>query len=132
MPPRVIVTAAIIERNGAFLVTRRPRGVHLEGLWEFPGGKCESDESLAGCLEREIREELGTPCEVGREIFSVSHAYPDRIVELHFHACRLTGEPQPLLRQEMRWVTRQELRHLDFPPADADFIEALVRGAEPA
>ena len=106
-------------------LTRRPRGAHLEGFWEFPGGKCDAGESLADCLAREIDEELGCGVTVGGEIFTVTHAYPERIVELHFFACALAGEPQPRLGQEMRWVERQELRSLNFPPADAELIERL-------
>jgi 8-oxo-dGTP diphosphatase len=124
-PPRIVVTAAVVERDDAFLVTRRPRGVHLEGCWEFPGGKCEPGESQEGCLEREIREELAAAVRVGAEILSVKHTYPDRIVELHFHRCALLGDPRPLLGQEMRWVTRAELSTLAFPPADAELIEML-------
>ena len=73
--PRLIVTAAIVERDGTYLVTRRPRGVHLEGLWEFPGGKCDPGESHPQCLRREIQEELGIAVAVNSEIFAVSHAY---------------------------------------------------------
>jgi 8-oxo-dGTP diphosphatase len=127
-PPRIVVTAAIVERNGRFLVTRRPRGVHLEGLWEFPGGKCEPDESHQACLQREIVEELGTAIEVLSEVFAVTHEYPDRIVELHFFQCGMTGDPQPLLGQEIRWVTGDGLLDLEFPPADAELI-ALLRSA---
>ena len=127
-PPRIVVTAAVIERGGEFLITRRPGGVHLAGYWEFPGGKCEPEESHAACLEREIREELGADVRVGREVFSISHSYPERIVELHFFACELTGEPRPLLGQEMRWVPRGELAALAFPPADDELIRILQRG----
>lgn len=125
---RIVVTAAVIERGGAFLVTRRPRGVHLEGYWEFPGGKCEDGESYAASLEREIAEELETGIVVGHEVFAVAHAYPDRVVELHFFDCRLTGEPRPMIGQEMRWVPREELASLTFPPADAELIRSLARG----
>jgi 8-oxo-dGTP diphosphatase len=125
---RVVVTAAVIERSGAFLVTRRLAGVHLEGCWEFPGGKCEPGESRTACLKREILEELGTDVRIGPEIFVVEHAYPERIVELHFFACELAGEPSPLLGQEIRWVRREELHTLDFPPADAELIERLRSG----
>jgi 8-oxo-dGTP diphosphatase len=127
--PRIVVTAAVIERDGAFLVTRRPRGVHLEGYWEFPGGKCEKDESHAECLEREIREELDAGVRIEREIHAVSHAYPDRIVELHFLACQLIGEPRAVLGQEMRWVRREELAGLEFPPADEELIRLLAENA---
>lgn len=123
----VVVAAAIIERDGAYLVTRRPRGVHLEGLWEFPGGKCDDGESLEACLAREIREELGTDAAVGAEVFTTTHVYPERRVELHFLACSLLGEPLSVLGQEMQWVTKAGLRSLDFPPADAELIAWLAR-----
>jgi 8-oxo-dGTP diphosphatase len=121
----IVVTAAVIERGGAYLVTRRPAGVHLEGLWEFPGGKCDSGESLEACLIREIREELECDIEVGPEVFATSHAYPDRVVELHFFACVLKGEPAPALGQQVQWVPRAALRSLDFPPADDALIALL-------
>jgi 8-oxo-dGTP diphosphatase len=123
--PRIVVAAAIAERHGAFLVTRRLPGAHLEGLWEFPGGKCEPGESHADCLRREILEELGATVVVRNELFQVSHTYDERIVELHFLACDLLDEARPLLGQEIRWVTRADLSALDFPPADAELIELL-------
>src|SRR3954454_53871 len=112
----IVVTAAVIERDGRFLVTRRPQGVHLEGLWEFPGGKCEPSESLHACLERELREELDVRSTPFGEMLVTTHEYPDRRVELHFVACDIAGEPVPRLGQEMRWVRRDELAPLEFPP----------------
>ena len=126
MGPHVVVTAAVIERDGRFLVTRRQQGVHLEGYWEFPGGKCEPGEALADCLRRELREELGTDANIGAELLAVTHAYPERSIELRFMACTLHAEPRPLLGQEMRWVRRQELASLKFPPADDELIRMLV------
>ena len=123
----VVVTAAIIERDGTYLVTRRPTGVHLEGLWEFPGGKCDQCESLEGCLTREIREELGCDATVGAEVFTTTHTYPERRVELHFFSCSLLGEPHAVLGQEMQWVSKSEMRLLDFPPADSELIARLAR-----
>ena len=123
----VVVTAAVVERDGCYLVTRRQKGVHLEGLWEFPGGKCEREESLADCLRRELVEELGAGAAIGDEVFTVTHHYPERSVELHFFACRLAGDPTPLLGQEMRWVRRGELRSLTFPPADRELVEILTQ-----
>jgi 8-oxo-dGTP diphosphatase len=128
--PKIIVTAAVIEANGNFLVTRRPDGVHLEGYWEFPGGKCENGETHAASLSREIAEELDAEITIGAELFSVAHTYPDRIVELHFFACTLIGIARPMLGQEMRWVSREELRHLPFPPADEELIKALTEIAD--
>ena len=122
----VIVAAAVAWRGDEYLVTRRLRGTHLEGLWEFPGGKCEAGETLAACLEREIQEELGCAIEVGAELLTVAHAYDNRRVELHFFSCSLHGEPRPLLGQEIRWVARGDLRTLQFPPADDDLIRLLA------
>jgi mutator protein MutT len=121
----VVVAAAVIERGGRFLVTRRPRGVHLEGLWEFPGGKCDSGESLAVCLMRELREELAVESTIGAEVLHTVHDYPGRQIELHFFRCELAGEPAPQVGQEMRWASREELARLEFPPADAVLIDRL-------
>lgn len=123
----IVVAAAVIEIDGRFLVTRRQKGVHLEGFWEFPGGKCDKDEPLTACLARELLEELDVPSRIGEELFTTTHAYPERAVELHFFQCELLGEPRPQLEQEMRWVPRAELSALEFPPADAELIAMLVQ-----
>ncbi|MGH9308987.1 MAG: (deoxy)nucleoside triphosphate pyrophosphohydrolase [Vicinamibacterales bacterium] len=124
---RIVVSAAVVERDGRFLVTRRLRGTHLEGYWEFPGGKCDPGEAVGDCLEREIREELGCAVNIGQELLTVAHEYAERTVELHFFACGLTGEPQALLGQEIRWVPGSDLHSLQFPPADDELIRLLAR-----
>ena len=88
-PPTVIVVAAVVEVEGRFLLTRRQPGTHLEGCWEFPGGKRHDGETLEQALAREIREELGARILAASEVFSTSHDYPERTVELHFFTCRL-------------------------------------------
>ena len=123
----IIVTAAVVDIDGRLLVTCRQKGVHLEGFWEFPGGKCDRDESLKEGLARELLEELDVAVRIGEELFTTTHAYPDRSVELHFFRCELLGEPRPQLGQEMRWVTRQELAALEVPPADAALIKILMQ-----
>src|SRR5262245_51999877 len=127
----IVVAAAVIEREDRFLLTRRQRGVHLEGYWEFPGGKCEPGESLADCLARELREELAVGVRIRGELFTVTHRYPDRTIELHFIECALLGDPVPQLGQTMDWVARADLRTLEFPPADTEFIERLTQTAGP-
>ena len=122
----LVVTAAVIEEDDRFLLTRRPRGTHLEGFWEFPGGKCEPEETLEACLIREIEEELGCRAAVRQELLSVAHDYSDRTVRLHFFRCDLAGEPQALLGQEIKWVSSRELRTLNFPPADEALIQLLA------
>jgi 8-oxo-dGTP diphosphatase len=121
------VVAAVIEDDDRFLLTRRQVGVHLAGMWEFPGGKIDAGESDRGALEREIREELGADVDVGERMYGTTHAYADRTVELSFYRCTLKNAPQPLLGQEMRWVPRSELASLGFPPADTEFITLLTR-----
>ena len=128
----IVVAAAVIEQDGRFLLTRRQQGVHLEGYWEFPGGKCERGETHNACLARELREELGVEAAVGDELLATTHSYSDRWVELHFLRCDVLGTPRPQLGQEMRWVGREELATLRFPPADAKLIEMLTAGRRAA
>ncbi len=125
----ITVVAAIIEEADRFLLTRRQSGVHLAGLWEFPGGKVDPGETPAGALQRELREELDVEIDPGEAVFNTRHAYPDRTVELTFYRCTLKGNPRPLLGQEMRWVARPELASLGFPPADTELIDLLTRTA---
>ena len=123
----IVVTAAVVCRDGCYLVTRRQQGVHLEGFWEFPGGKCDGGEPLDVCLARELREELDVEARIGAEIHAVTHRYDDRDVELHFFDCELTRDPRPQLGQDMRWVPRADLQTLQFPPADTELIRLLIR-----
>ena len=121
----VDVVAAVVDEGGKYLVTRRQAGVHLAGMWEFPGGKVGEAETHAQALRREMAEELGVDVAVDGLVLSTSHSYPDRTVALHFYKCRLLGPPMPQLGQQMQWVRRSELRTLEFPPADADLIALL-------
>ena len=125
-PQTLLVAAAVIERDGRYLITRRQAGVHLEGQWEFPGGKCEPGETLHACLRRELREELNVDVTVGDVLLTTTHDYPERRVELHFVRCGLEGEPAPQLGQEMRWTPPEELNALEFPAADAELIRMLT------
>lgn len=123
--PIIVVLAAVVERDGRILVTRRLEGAHLAGLWEFPGGKCEPDETHEACLRRELLEELGVDSEVGDELLTTEHAYPGRTIRLHFRRCALHGEPRPMLGQQIRWLARADLDALEFPPADVELIGRL-------
>ena len=123
------VVAAVIRHADRFLVTRRQDGVHLAGLWEFPGGKVGPGESHAAALRREIHEELDTDVVVHELVFETTHAYPDRTVTLFFYRCDLLGTPRPMLGQEMEWIPRNELSSLLFPPADDELVRILANGA---
>lgn len=123
----IAVVAAVIERDGSFLLTLRPDGTHLAGHWEFPGGKVHEGESHAEALRREIFEELDAVARVGELVHTVTHAYPEKTVQLFFYRCELDGEAKPMMGQEMRWVARSELASLPFPEADRDLITTLAR-----
>ena len=124
----VVVVAAVIERDGRYLVTLRPEGTHLAHHWEFPGGKCQPHETHAEALRRELHEELDIVADVGALVHSVTHTYPERTVELHFYACSYDGEPKGMIGQQVRWVARDELAALPFPEADAALIARICNG----
>ena len=120
------VTAGLIWCNGRILIARRPKGTHLEGYWEFPGGKQEQGETLRECLQREIEEELGMRVKVEKRVSSVEHEYDDRIISLHFFVCTHTeGDPVPREGQNLRWVQPEDLERYTFPPADEKFLKIL-------
>ena len=122
----VAVVAAVIQHGDRFLITRRQDGVHLAGMWEFPGGKVGHGESHSDALRREIVEELDTDVAVHDLVFATTHAYPDRTVTLFFYRCDLLGMPKPMVGQEMEWVARNDLSSLLFPPADVELIRMLI------
>lgn len=123
----LVAAVALVDPDGRVLIAKRPEGKALAGLWEFPGGKIDPDESHHAALKRELREELDADIEVGELTFATTHPYLDRNVALYFYRCTLLGSARPLLGQEMRWVARPELPLLDFPPADAQLIDRLAR-----
>ena len=127
MNPRVIeVAAGLVFRNGQLLITQRPAGGHLPGLWEFPGGKKETNETFEQCLRRELREELDIEVEVGELVETITHEYPEKVVELRFFRCTwLEREPRPVGCPALRWVKAGELKDYEFPAADARLLERL-------
>lgn len=126
VPAPTVVVAAVIERDGCFLVTLRQAGTHLADHWEFPGGKVDPTETHAEALRRELHEELDIVAEVGRLLHTVTHTYSERSVELHFYRCAFDGDAKPMMGQEMRWVPRAGLGGLPFPEADRDLITVLM------
>ncbi len=123
------VSAAVICCDGRYLITRRKPGTHLEGLWEFPGGKREPGETLEDCLRREVREELGAKISESVLFQSVRHDYPDKSVELHFFRCTLEpGSMQLAEGTDLRWVPAEQLGSFAFPEADRRLVEALQDG----
>jgi len=131
MPLVIEVTAALIrDADGRYLITQRRRGSHLEGLWEFPGGKRNAGEELTACLARELTEELGACFTVGELVDTIRWDYPDRAIVLHFYRCRLAwGTIAPQESQAMAWVAPSDLSRYDFPPADRELIVRLATSA---
>ncbi|MGQ0811210.1 MAG: 8-oxo-dGTP diphosphatase MutT, partial [Nitrospiraceae bacterium] len=124
----VQVAAGLICDAGRYLIARRKSGVHLGGLWEFPGGKCEPGESLEECLRRELHEELAVTISSPVHFQVIRHAYPEKIVELHFFRCSIVaGQATPVDCAEIRWVDPEDLAQFEFPPADRPVIDALRR-----
>jgi len=122
------VAAGLIFRDGRLLITQRPSGGHLAGLWEFPGGKREPDESFEECLRRELMEELGIDVAVGNRIESITHEYPGKTVHLRFFRCVwMAHEPQALGCPAFRWIAREHLDEHEFPAADARLLALLKR-----
>ncbi len=126
-PEPVDVAAALIWRGGRLLVTRRPAGSHLAGLWEFPGGKREPGETWEDCLVRELKEELGVEVEAGELFADITFPYPGKMVHLRFFLVnRMVGDPRPLECDGLKWVDREELQSCHFPPADEALLTRLV------
>lgn len=126
LPHKIIGVAVIWNDQNQILIDRRKLEGLLGGLWEFPGGKVETGETIETCIEREIAEELGIEIEVGDRLIVVDHSYSHFRVTLNVHHCRhLNGDPQPIECDEIRWVRVNELDHYPFPKANIHIIEAL-------
>lgn len=120
------VAAGLVFRDGRLLITQRHPDAHLGGLWEFPGGKREPEESFEQALVRELQEELGIKVTVGSLLEGLTHAYPEKTVHLKFFSCRCEkDDPRPLGCAAFRWVTAAELDDYPFPAADAQLLARL-------
>ena len=125
----LVVAAALVDGDGRVLVSQRPEGRSLAGLWEFPGGKVEAGERPEDALIRELSEELGIVVSEAclAPLTFASHAYPDMHLLMPLYVCRRwDGLAQSLEGQALRWVRAAALRELAMPPADAPLIPSLV------
>lgn len=125
----LVVAAALVDPDGRVLVSQRPEGRSLAGLWEFPGGKVEPGERPEQALVRELGEELGLV--VGEACLSpltfASHAYPEMHLLMPLYLCRRwKGVAQGREGQALRWMPPRDLATLPMPPADAPLLPALV------
>lgn len=122
------VTAGIIVRDGKFLIARRGQGKHLEGCWEFPGGKVEDGESPEDCLDRELREELSIDVEVLGYITENVHAYPEKTIKLIAYLVKyLGGEFKLTSHDRIQWVNFDEVESYVLAPADIPILKDYAK-----
>ena len=127
LPFQVIGIGVVINAVGDVLIDQRLEEGLLGGMWEFPGGKQEPGEPIEACIARELMEELGIKVSVGEGLITVDHAYSHKKLLFVVHLCRwISGEPQPLASQQVRWVRPEQLKDYPFPAANARIIEALL------
>jgi 8-oxo-dGTP diphosphatase len=125
---RIRVVAAVIEREGRYLITQRRAEAVLGNLWEFPGGKVEPGEADEAALARELGERLGVHGSVGRKLGEKHHAYEGYEVEVALYAVTLreASEPSRGRIQDFRWVRSDEFDQYPFPDADQKTMDQLL------
>jgi 8-oxo-dGTP diphosphatase len=126
--PRTIrVVAAVLEREGKYLITQRHASAVLPLLWEFPGGRVEASETDAQALKREVMHRLGAEIECGKLISFVSHPYEHYVVDLFLYECRLLTEHlEPKAVSAFKWVASSDFDQYPFTPADEASMNKLL------
>jgi 8-oxo-dGTP diphosphatase len=127
-PQRTIrVVAAVLEKDGRYLITQRRATAVLPLMWEFPGGRVEAEETDAHALKREVRHRLGAEIEVGKLISFVSHPYEHYVVDLFLYECALVAETlEGRNVSAFQWVTSAEFDQYPFTPADEASMNKLL------
>ena len=127
-PTMMVVAAALADGEGRVLLQQRPPGGSMAGLWEFPGGKVETDEAPEAALVRELEEELGIAVDAADLVPAAfaSAAVGDRHMILLLYICRRwRGEPRPLHATALKWARTAEMPALPMPPADIPLVRLL-------
>ena len=125
----LVVAVVLIDRDGRVLLSQRPSGKSMAGLWEFPGGKVENGEVPEEALIRELKEELGidTWSSCLAPLSFASYSYEDFHLLMPVFVCRKwVGSPAPMEGQALKWVNRDKLKDYPMPPADTPMI-AVIR-----
>jgi len=121
-----VAVGVILDADNRILIARRSNEAHQGGLWEFPGGKVEAQETVSAAMARELHEELGITIGPLSPLLEVSHDYGDKQVLLDVHVVRsFSGEPEGREGQPLKWVTAAELSEYDFPAANVPIVEAV-------
>ncbi|EAW27603.1 7,8-dihydro-8-oxoguanine-triphosphatase, prefers dGTP [Alteromonadales bacterium TW-7] len=122
----VNVAVGVIKKNNAIFICKRADDQHQGGLWEFPGGKVEANESVFAALKRELTEEVGITIHSSSQLMVIEHDYGDKCVKLDIHVVsNFSGEAHGAEGQPSEWVNISELTHYEFPAANAEIIEKL-------
>lgn len=130
VPHHTIVVGIIIDQSDRLLIAKRPETVMLGGLWEFPGGKVEENESLEEALNRELFEELGVRIQVVQPFHTLKHAYSHFKITMHAFTCRIeNGTPEAKSSTDIKWVTCAELSDFPFPKANRKLTDLLQNPA---
>lgn len=125
MSAYLAVAIAVVEQNGRYLVGQRSAHLPLGGLWEFPGGKIEAEESPRAAATRECQEETGLRVHASHCLLVHQQVYEHATITLHFIACKLCDDSlQP--RAPFEWVTREDLMELPFPAGNAPLLKLLT------
>ncbi|MDQ0396335.1 8-oxo-dGTP diphosphatase MutT [Labrys monachus] len=125
----LVAACALVDADSRVLISQRPEGKAMAGLWEFPGGKIEAGERPEESLIRELREELGIEVEEAclAPLTFASHAYADFVLLMPLWVCRRwKGTPRGCEGQALKWVAPTKLRDYPMPPADEPLIPALI------
>jgi len=128
----ITVVAGLIYSDGKLLVCQRKRGTSFAMMWEFPGGKVQSGETLERALTRELEEELGISATIGPEVYRTQHRYADLSdpIELIFFSAHIDPRSvRNLVFEKIDWRAPSSLLELNFLPADSELIEKLASGA---
>ncbi|MUG70589.1 (deoxy)nucleoside triphosphate pyrophosphohydrolase [Paenibacillus validus] len=123
------VAAAIIENElGQILIARRKKGKAQEGLWEFPGGKIENNETIEECLKRELQEEMNIEIQPYEPFGVNDHYYGETHIRLFAHKAKfLSGDIVLVDHDQCEWVYPEEIGRYEFAPADIRFVEIIIR-----
>jgi 8-oxo-dGTP diphosphatase len=129
LPLLLVVACALVDTDGRVLLSQRPEGKALAGLWEFPGGKVDAGETPEQALVRELQEELGIETKIAclAPLTFASHTYETFHLLMPLYVCRrFWGTPMPREGQKLKWVRPRDMRNYPMPPADEPLIAHLM------
>lgn len=126
--PVIPCGVALIRRERQFLISQRNADDTFGSLWEFPGGKKNPRESFENCVIRETREELGIEVAIEKKFMEIRKEFKEKIIWLNFYLCSyVSGDPRPIECQKVLWADVADLKNFDFPPANEQVIENLMK-----